>query len=83
MATGGDPTLTAFTVFGWMVLPTIGLVYTGRVLPRDDKSWAYTVGGALSGVGALLFLTCQLPVRSLGLVDVGQTLGILAAVRTY
>lgn len=89
LATGGDPTLTAFTVFGWMLLPTLALLYTGQVLPRDERASAYTLGGTLSGLGALLFLAGVLvPVEvavlaALALVGVGQTLGIAVAVVQY
>jgi hypothetical protein len=82
LATGGDPTLTGFTVLGWMVVPALALLYTGRVLPADERAWAYTVGGALSGVGAVVFLA-GVPLAALALVGVGQTLGILVAVLEY
>lgn len=89
LATGGDPTLTAFTVFGWMLLPALALLYTGRVLPRAERASAYTLGGVLSVLGALSFLAGLVAVldvtvlAALALVGVGQTLGIVVAVVEY
>ncbi|WP_255198659.1 hypothetical protein [Halorarius litoreus] len=82
LATGSDPTLTGGTVLGWMLIPALALLYTGQVLPREERAWAYTVGGALSGLGAVVFLFGR-PLVALALVGVGQTLGILVAVVKY
>lgn len=89
LATGGDPTLAAFTVFGWMLIPALALLYTGQALPGAERAWAYTLGGVLSGLGALLFLAgVVVPAEvavlaALALVGVGQTLGIVVAVVEY
>ncbi|SFR35583.1 hypothetical protein [Halogeometricum limi] len=79
----GDETLAALVVLGWMVLPTLALLYTGRLLPREERAWAYTVGGAVSGVGALAFAAGVAPVVALALAGLGQTLGIVVAVVEY
>jgi hypothetical protein len=89
LATGGDPALTGFTVFGWMLIPALALLYTGQVLPSEERAGAYTLGGVLSGFGAAVFLAgVVVPVEvavlaALALVGVGQTLGIVVAVVEY
>ena len=87
---GGDPTLTAFTVAGWMVLPALALLYTGWVLPAEERAGSYTLGGVLSGLGTLLFVanvalfaSSGATLAALALVGVGQTLGIAVAVLEY
>lgn len=78
----GDPTFAAGAVLGWMVLPALALAYTGRVLPREERARAYTVGAVLCGFGALAFLLGAVTL-GIGLVGVGQTLGILVATVEY
>lgn len=96
LATGGSETLLRATVFGWMFVPAVALYYTGRVLPAEERAVAYTVGGWLSGLGALFFVDAavagpfssllappSLTLLALALVGVGQTVGIVVAVVEY
>ncbi|SFR38353.1 hypothetical protein SAMN04487947_0713 [Halogeometricum rufum] len=76
-------TLAAVTVFGWMALPTLAFLYTGYVLPDEERSWAYMAGAGLSGVAAIGFAAGASPLVTLALAGVGQTLGIVVAVVTY
>jgi hypothetical protein len=75
--------LAAATVLGWMALPALALLYTGHVLPAGERAWAYTLGGALSGLGALAFAADAPPTAAIAVVGAGQTLGILVAVAEY
>src|SRR6056297_182971 len=59
------PLLTA-TVVGWMLVPAAGLAYTGLRVDRHPR--AYTVGAALSGVGAVVYLGGVVATETLGLV---------------
>jgi hypothetical protein len=79
----GSGTLAALTVFGWMALPTLAFLYTGYVLPDEERSWAYVASAGLSGVAAIGFAAGAAPLVTLALVGVGQTLGIVVAVVTY
>lgn len=96
LATDGNETLLRATVFGWMVVPAVALVYTGRAIPVDEAPRVYTLGGVLSVLGALAFLDATLagPLSSLlvgsdptlvalALVGAGQTAGIVNAVVQY
>jgi hypothetical protein len=76
-------TLAAVTVFGWMALPTLAFLYTGYVLPDEERSWAYMAAAGLSGVAAVGFAAGASPPVTLALAGVGQTLGIVVAVVTY
>ena len=96
LATGGGETLLRATVFGWMLVPAVALYYTGQVLPAEERAAAYTIGGWLSGLGALFFVDAavagpfttlfaglDLTLLSLALVGIGQTVGIAVAVLEY
>ncbi|SEO80451.1 hypothetical protein SAMN04487948_105238 [Halogranum amylolyticum] len=96
LVTNGSETLLRATVFGWMLVPAVALVYTGRLLPPDESPGVYTGGGVLSALGAVVFLDATLagPVSALlagtdptllalALVGVGQTAGIVNAVVQY
>jgi hypothetical protein len=70
-------------VVGWMLLPAAGLWDTGRRGARPAR--AYSVGGALSALGAAAYVLGPLvgsaaTLAGLALVGVGQTVGIVAAV---
>jgi len=76
------------TVVGWMAVPAAGLAYTGQRVDRSPR--AYTAGAGLSALGAAVYVATlllaggtQLLVAGLALVGVGQTAGIVAAVRDY
>jgi hypothetical protein len=79
----GETALLAVSLVGWMVLPALGLFYTGQQLP--DARPLYWGGGVLSLLGAALFVTTLGPVgESVALVAyllvaLGQTAGILDA----
>ncbi|MDS0280534.1 hypothetical protein [Haloarcula onubensis] len=81
-----DPLLSA-TVLGWMLVPAAGLVATGRRIDRRPR--AYTLGGAVSAVGAVVYLggvlapLSALLLAGLTMANVGQTAGIVAAVYDY
>lgn len=82
------PRLLAITVVGWMLVPGIGLAYTGRHV--DEAPTVYTAGAACSLVAAAIYLGGPLVIdgplaRLAGLVavNVGQTAGIVTAVYQY
>jgi len=88
LATDAGKTLLRGTVFGWLLVPAVALVYTGSMLPREERARVYTAGGVVSAVGAVAFLygslagyALTLPGIALG--GVGQTAGIVAAVLEY
>lgn len=88
LAADAGETLVRATVFGWLAIPAVALVYTGRALPREEGDWVYSVGGALSAVGALAFLYGSLAgyalaLPAIALAGVGQTAGIANAVVQY
>jgi len=76
------------TVVGWLLVPAAGLAYTGQRVDRSPR--AYTAGAALSALGAAVYVTTGLlaagsagPVAGLAIAGLGQTAGIVAAVRDY
>ncbi|MBO4249392.1 hypothetical protein IL252_16395 [Halomicrobium sp. IBSBa] len=76
------------TVVGWLLVPAGGLAYTGRHVDRSPL--AYTGGAVLSALGAIVYVAGTLvsgdplvPVAGLAVAGVGQTAGIVAAVRDY
>lgn len=79
----GEAGFATLAVVGWMATPAVALAYTGRALPDDERARVYTLGGALSGVGAALLLVGTAVPAAFLLVGVGQTAGILAATLTY
>ncbi len=80
-ASSANPALLAVSLYGWMVLPALGLVYTG--LQPGASTVVYGGGGALSLLGAVLY-GAGLGPATLGLaaVGVGQTAGIVQAAAT-
>jgi hypothetical protein len=86
------PALLAATVLAWMLVPGVGLLLTGNAAEAeaDADPRPYAGGGALSvlaaGFYAWWFLTdgaTATLVLSMGLVGVGQTVGIVDAVLRY
>ncbi|AOV95193.1 hypothetical protein AQV86_04720 [Nanohaloarchaea archaeon SG9] len=78
--------LTAFSLLGWMLLPGLALVYTGK---KDETyGTGYTVSGLFSLLGLSVFLISMfyplrqevLSLSGLFLVFVGQSAGIFLAV---
>lgn len=84
--TGGEA-LQAVALLGWMVLPAVGFVDTGRRVTAG--TWIYAGGTAGCLLGALLYLTGltagidEARIAGLVLVGVGQTAGILDAALRY
>jgi hypothetical protein len=81
---GPTRVLQTATVVGWLTIPAVALVYTGRAAAGRD-GLIYAVGGVVSLVGAAAYLAG--PVAGevslyAGLVagNLGQTAGILTAV---
>jgi len=78
-----EPVL-AGVVVGWLVLPGLGLLDTGRRVGVYQR--VYTVGGGLSMVGAIVYASGvflgdpAVVTAGLGVGGVGQTAGIVAAV---
>ena len=87
----GPTTTTALqtvAVVGWMTLPAWGLYVTGRETPPAGRPRVYTAGAVVSALGAVVYLAGSALggvlaawVAGLLLVGVGQTAGILLAVR--
>lgn len=81
----GGSVLLLVSLVGWMVLPALGLLYTGLELP--DARFIYWGGGVLSLAGAVLFLAALGPLPETGsvvayaFVGIGQTGGIVDASR--
>jgi hypothetical protein len=84
--TAGD-LLLATSLFGWMVLPAIGFVYTGQRV--SEGRWVYALGTVGCVLGASLYavglsLSTDIAlVAGLALVGAGQTAGILDASLRY
>ncbi|MFT4883483.1 MAG: hypothetical protein ACI8U4_000990 [Natronomonas sp.] len=77
-ATDADP-LLAVALYGWMLLPAVGLFYTGQQVPEGKP--VYQVGAALCVVGAgayaaAPFVTDAFALAGLLAVGIGQTAGI-------
>ena len=79
--------LWAISLVGWMVIPAIGLFYTGMVLP--EATIIYVASGTLSIVGPIIYFLSVLvgidliAIGGIGVTAVGQTLGIGDAVLRY
>ena len=75
-------TLLTTSLVGWMLLPAVGLAYTGRLV--DAGAGVYYSSAALGSLGAVIYILSLAGVGSglvgLALVGVGQTVGIVDAV---
>lgn len=75
--------LLGLSIVGWMLLPALGLVYTGRLF--SSASARYYASGALSAVGAAVYVASvvgsndTLTLVGIALVALGQSAGILDA----
>ncbi|MES3160507.1 MAG: hypothetical protein PPP55_02935 [Halorubrum sp.] len=72
--------LLATALYAWILLPAVGLFYTARHV--EATSLAYDVGAACSlagAVGVTLAVTPIETIAGIGVVGVGQTMGIVAA----
>lgn len=81
------PLFQGIALFGWMFLPAVGFVATGRRV--SERAWIYFGSATACVLGAAAYalgLFVSLPVVSavgLGLVGGGQTLAILDAAFGY
>jgi hypothetical protein len=82
---GGETVLWSVSLVGWMVLPAGGLAYTARELPEARRLYAGTaflsLAGAVLSVVGLAIGENQLVFAGIGLVALGQTVGIVDAAR--
>ncbi|EMA47165.1 hypothetical protein [Halobiforma nitratireducens] len=82
-----NASLLAVALFGWMVLPAVGFVDTGRRVHAGRWIYALGTAGCLVGAalyaGGLLGALEELRFAGLVLVGVGQTAGILDAAIRY
>ena len=72
--------LLALALYAWILLPAVGLIYTGR--RAEETALAYDVGGVCSLAGAVGVTLAAAPIEvvaGIGVVGVGQTMGIVAA----
>ena len=76
--------LLALSLFGWMLLPAAGFLYTARRVAAGKR--IYEVGAACCVAGAVAVVGGSSPtwtLAGLALVGVGQTAGILDATLRY
>ena len=82
-----DDRLLAVSLFGWMVLPAVGFLDTGRRVEAGRWIYAGGVGACLLVVGLSALGVVGVPggsvVAGLVVVGVGQTAGILDAALRY
>jgi hypothetical protein len=74
------------TLYGWMILPGVAYLQTGRLVSRSPYGLVYAGAGALSLVGAVLYAAGHVgPLVAVGLlgglavVGVGQSVGMVTA----
>ena len=76
--------LLATSLVGWMMLPVVGLAYTGRLLSTAKMPYlggaAVAAVGAVVAVGGLVGGSTAVTLGGIGLVGLGQTVGIDDAV---
>jgi len=78
---GPDP-LLAVSLYAWMGLPALGLLYTGRAI--DGPAPAYLGGGTVAALGLAVYAAVpSAAVPGIAVVGLGQTAGILHAVVRY
>lgn len=79
--------LWTLSLGGWMLLPAVGLAYTGLLLPEATRiyvgsatlTFVGAVGYGLAAVGGIELLA----LAGIAAVGVGQTIGILDAIARY
>jgi len=85
----GNAALRAVALYGWMLLPAVGLVDTGRRVSRASVRYLggavlCVIGAAVHAVaGALPVATSTAAVAGVAVVGAGQSAGILDAVLRY
>ncbi|MDY6817940.1 MAG: hypothetical protein SVG88_04695 [Halobacteriales archaeon] len=79
--------LLGLAIGAWMVLPAVGLFYTGRSVHPAHSPMVYHIGAALSLLGGISYFAgpviadgLTVRVAGLALVGIGQTAGIVLAV---
>lgn len=81
----GQTVLWSVSLVGWMVLPAGGLAFTAREMPEARELYgataALSLAGAAVSVVALALDTETLLFAGIGLVALGQTVGIVDAAR--
>jgi hypothetical protein len=81
----GESALWSVSLVGWMVLPASGLAYTAREMPEARRLYGATallsLAGAVVAVAALLLGEDPVLFAGIGLVALGQTMGIVDAAR--
>lgn len=76
--------LLAVALYGWILLPAVGFVYTGQRVEAGAWIYAVGIGCCLAGaIGIALASTTASVVGALFLVGLGQTAGILDATFRY
>lgn len=79
-AVGG--VLLTIALYGWVILPAAGLAYTGRRVQTGGR--AYEVGAGCCVVGAVVVAlggSAVAVATGIGVVGIGQTIGIITATR--
>jgi len=84
----GEEVLLGVSLYGWILLPAAGLAYTAR---ESDAPYPSAFGAALSVVGAVVYavgvtasaVVPQAAPLAVGVVGLGQTVGIADAVYRY
>jgi hypothetical protein len=82
-----QPALLAISLYGWMVLPGVAYIRTGRLVKANPASTIYLAAAGASLAGAVLYAAGHLggvepavtTVAGLAVVGVGQTAGIVTA----
>lgn len=84
-----QPALTAVGLYGWVALPAVAYLQTGRAHDRGRYRQVYLASGVLSLAGGVVaalghaggVAPATTIVAGLALVGIGQTAGIVAAAR--
>jgi hypothetical protein len=82
-----QPVLLAVSLYGWMVLPGLAYVRTGRMVTETPARYVYVAAAGTSLAGAVLYAVGHLgsvepavtTVVGLAVVGIGQTAGIVTA----
>jgi hypothetical protein len=75
--------LLAIALYGWILLPAVGLVLTGQRVRQAVSAYAIGAGGCVAGAVAVGLAESPSAVAAgIGVVGLGQTIGIIAATVT-
>ncbi|MDZ7689439.1 MAG: hypothetical protein U5J64_12155 [Halobacteriales archaeon] len=81
--------LLSVALYGWMLVPGVGLAYTARESEAPYATYASAIGALLSLIGAVVYALSSTgvvpvpPTAGIAVVGVGQTVGIADAVYRY